>query len=124
VVLADAWAHRFAPAGVASFGMHPGWVDTPGLEAGLPRFRRLWRPLLRTPAEGADTAVWLATGGPGAEAAASGSPPTLSGFFHDRRLRSEHRFPVLHPTHPGDGQALLGWCAQRTGVETPIPAVV
>ena len=36
VVLADAWAHRFDPAGVASFAMHPGWVDTPGLQAGLP----------------------------------------------------------------------------------------
>ena len=36
LVLAEAWARGFAPAGVSSFAMHPGWVDTPGLEAGLP----------------------------------------------------------------------------------------
>ncbi len=39
VVLADAWASRFAGAGVASYAMHPGWVDTPGAavgHAGLP----------------------------------------------------------------------------------------
>ncbi len=41
LVLAEAWARRFAPAGVASFAMHPGWVDTPGLTEGLPRFRSL-----------------------------------------------------------------------------------
>jgi NAD(P)-dependent dehydrogenase (short-subunit alcohol dehydrogenase family) len=55
VVMADAWATSFAPAGVAGYSMHPGWVDTPGLQAGLPRFRALWRPLLREPSEGADT---------------------------------------------------------------------
>jgi NAD(P)-dependent dehydrogenase (short-subunit alcohol dehydrogenase family) len=121
VVLADAWAHRFADVGVASFAMHPGWVDTPGLQTGLPRFRTLWRPLLRTPAEGADTVVWLAAGGPAAEASARGVPPVTSGFFHDRRSRSAHHFPLLRPTHPGDGDALLEWCADRTGIETPVP---
>ena len=123
VVLAHAWAHRFAPAGVASFAMHPGWVDTPGLQSGLPRFRARWRPLLRTPAEGADTAVWLAAGGPAAEALARGEPVAASGFFHDRRSRPEHRVPLLRPTRPGDDDALLAWCAARTGYETPFPAV-
>ncbi len=123
VVLAEAWACRFAPAGVSSFAMHPGWVDTPGLEAGLPRFRALWRPLLRTPAEGADTVVWLAAGGPAAEATAQGVPAPTSGFFHDRRRRSDHRLPLLHPTHPGDDDALLDWCAHRTGIELPVPTV-
>ena len=121
VVLANAWAHRFASAGVASYAMHPGWVDTPGLEAGLPRFRTLWRPLLRTPAEGADTVVWLAARGPAAEASALGMPAVASGFFHDRLSRSDHRFPLLRPTQPGDGDALLDWCAARSGIETPIP---
>ena len=120
LVLADAWATRFAPAGVASYAMHPGWVDTPGLAEGLPRFRTLVRPLLRTPAEGADTAVWLAAGGPTVEAPTGTSPPT-SGFFHDRRLRSDHRFPVLHPSRPGDPDRLLTWCAARTGITTPEP---
>jgi NAD(P)-dependent dehydrogenase (short-subunit alcohol dehydrogenase family) len=123
VVLADAWAHRFASAHVASFAMHPGWVDTPGLKSGLPRFRTLWRPLLRTPSEGADTVVWLAAGGPAVEARALGVPAPTSGFFLDRRSRSDHRFPVLHPTHTGDPVALLDWCASRTGIETVIPTM-
>jgi NAD(P)-dependent dehydrogenase (short-subunit alcohol dehydrogenase family) len=123
VVLAHAWARRFAPAGVASFAMHPGWVDTPGLQSGMPRFRALWRPALRTPAEGADTVVWLAAGGPAAEALALGVPTAPSGFFHDRRSRAEHRFPFLRPTHPGDNDSLLEWCAARTGIETPFPTV-
>jgi NAD(P)-dependent dehydrogenase (short-subunit alcohol dehydrogenase family) len=122
-VLAHAWAHRFASVGIASFAMHPGWVDTPGLQSGLPRFRALWRPLLRTPAEGADTVVWLAAGGPAHEALALGTPAATSGFFHDRRRRVEHRFPLLRPTQPGDGRALLGWCAAHTGIETPFPTV-
>jgi len=123
VVLADAWAHRLGSAGVASFAMHPGWVDTPGLQSGLPRFRALWRPLLRTPAEGADTVVWLAAGGPAVKAAALGVPAATSGFFHDRRSRSDHRFPLLHPTRPGDDDALVAWCADRTGIELPVPTV-
>ena len=52
VVLASAWARRFAAAGVASYAMHPGWVETPGLKAGLPRFEAFWRPLLRSSRRG------------------------------------------------------------------------
>jgi NAD(P)-dependent dehydrogenase (short-subunit alcohol dehydrogenase family) len=121
LVLADAWAARFAPAQVASYAMHPGWVDTPGLAEGLPRFATLMRPLLRTPAEGADTAVWLAAGGPTVAARAAGSEPITSGFFHDRHPRSDHRFPVTRPSRPGDPERLLDWCAARTGIETPVP---
>jgi hypothetical protein len=41
--------------------MHPGWARTPGLTESLPGFDRVMGPLLRTPAEGIDTVVWLAT---------------------------------------------------------------
>ena len=34
LVLAAAWAGRFAPAGVASYSMHPGWVDDTRLVRG------------------------------------------------------------------------------------------
>jgi NAD(P)-dependent dehydrogenase (short-subunit alcohol dehydrogenase family) len=121
LVLADAWADRFAPVPVASYAMHPGWVDTPGLAQGLPKFRTLMRPLLRTPTEGADTAVWLAAGGPTVAARAAGVEPITRGFFHDRHPRSDHRFPVTHPSGPGDPERLLDWCAARTGTGTPVP---
>jgi NAD(P)-dependent dehydrogenase (short-subunit alcohol dehydrogenase family) len=119
VVLAEAWAARLAAAGVASYSMHPGWVDTPGLQAGLPRFWAVWRPLLRAPAEGADTVVWLAAGA--AVDRATGRR-ARSGFFHDRRPRAVQRFPVLRPTRPGDTDALLAWCEARTGVPAPAAA--
>jgi NAD(P)-dependent dehydrogenase (short-subunit alcohol dehydrogenase family) len=118
VVLADAWAARFTATGVPSYSMHPGWVDTPGLQAGLPTFRAMWRPLLRTATEGADTAVWLAAGG----ALDEGSQQSAaSGFFLDRRRRATERFPVRRSARPEDATALLDWCATRTGTTTPIP---
>ena len=49
------------PSGVTFHAMHPGWVDTPGVQTALPDFARLMGPLLRTPDQGADTMVWLAT---------------------------------------------------------------
>lgn len=121
VVLAQAWAGRFATRSVASYATHPGWVDTPGLRAGLPRFHALWGPLLRTPAEGADTIVWLAAGGPIVEAERFGVPAPISGLFHDRRLRSDDRFPVRHAIGPDAPDALMAWCEARTGIATPDP---
>ncbi|MGA6204500.1 SDR family NAD(P)-dependent oxidoreductase [Nocardia testacea] len=83
---------RLADHGVSVHSMHPGWVATPGITAALPRFSSALRPAMRTAAEGADTAVWLATT----------TPAPLSGhFWHDRRIRGEHylrhtRYPETH----------------------------
>ena len=54
VELLGLWAERLAPAAVAH-AMHPGWTDTPGVEASLPTFRKVTGPTLRTPDQGADT---------------------------------------------------------------------
>ncbi|KAK7087027.1 Dehydrogenase/reductase SDR member 12, partial [Halocaridina rubra] len=40
--------------------MHPGWADTPAVRSSLPLFYEQMKDNLRTAAEGADTAVWLA----------------------------------------------------------------
>lgn len=90
--------------------MHPGWADTPGIERSLPRFHRVMRPLLRTPAEGADTIVWLA----------SAQQPGLSsgGFWHDRRMRSTHRVPWTRETE-ADRRALWQACMRATGPNRP-----
>lgn len=58
VVLTEQWAAHLP--GVRFFAMHPGWADTGGVERALPGFYKRTRRWLRTPAEGADTAVWLA----------------------------------------------------------------
>jgi NAD(P)-dependent dehydrogenase (short-subunit alcohol dehydrogenase family) len=60
MILTEEWADRWRERGIAVNAMHPGWADTPGVESALPGFYRLTKPLLRTPEEGADTAVWLA----------------------------------------------------------------
>jgi NAD(P)-dependent dehydrogenase (short-subunit alcohol dehydrogenase family) len=107
VVLAHEWARRWHADGVSSYAMHPGWVETPGLTAGLPGFARLG-PLLRRPAEGADTVVWLVAGG----------APTDDGFWHDRRPRGEYYLPWTRPQQLPESEArrLWSWCARRTGL--------
>jgi dehydrogenase/reductase SDR family member 12 len=82
VALSAEWARRFSVLDIAFHAMHPGWADTPGMAASLPTFRRLLGPVLRTPAEGADTTVWLATARP--ELLGTGR------FWHDRRPRREY----------------------------------
>jgi dehydrogenase/reductase SDR family member 12 len=80
------WARRYPESGVTFTAMHPGWADTPGLADALPRFRRLLRPLLRTPTEGADTIVWLAT---------LADPGQANGrLYLDRRRRPFDRVPA------------------------------
>ena len=57
-----AWLDQEAKAGdgVRFAAMHPGWADTPALRRAMPLFKRVTNPILRSPAQGADTIVWLA----------------------------------------------------------------
>jgi NAD(P)-dependent dehydrogenase (short-subunit alcohol dehydrogenase family) len=61
VALVREWARRLAHQPITVNAMHPGWADTPGLASSLPGFHRLMKPLLRSPEEGVDTILWLAT---------------------------------------------------------------
>lgn len=85
VVVMREWARRMRGRGVRFDAMHPGWADTPGLQDALPGFRSVLRPILRSPEEGADTAVWLAMGG------ASGRRDGR--LYLDRRERPFDRVP-------------------------------
>lgn len=60
VILTELWAEQFKTYGITVNAMHPGWVDTPGIEKSLPGFHQLVNTILRTPDQGADTIVWLA----------------------------------------------------------------
>jgi len=90
VILAGLLDERLAPQGISVHAMHPGWADTPGVVEALPRFYSTIGPILRTPAQGADTIVWLAASD---EAAASGGR-----LWMDRRIRPAHRVPWTHET--------------------------
>ena len=75
-MLTEIWAEQLAGTGVVVHAMHPSWADTPGVQSSLPRFYELTRPLLRTPAQGADTIVWLgAATEPGRSSARPPTPP-------------------------------------------------
>ncbi len=104
VELTHHWNDTYGPA-VLFHVMHPGWVDTEGVRTSLPAFRLLFRPLLRTPAQGADTALWLAAVRP---------PAAPEGIWLDRALQPEH---VSQSTHSDPGaraqlvDALQDWTA-------------
>jgi dehydrogenase/reductase SDR family member 12 len=106
VALNAEWARRIPASDIAFHSTHPGWADTPGLAASLPTFRRLLSPLLRTPAEGADTTVWLATVRP--EILGTGA------FWHDRRPRREN---LTGPASP-EQQDLASELWDRLGAMT------
>ena len=98
VVLTELWADRLEGTGVVAHSMHPGWVNTPGVAASLPTFRRVMGPLLRNADQGADTIVWLSTDEDALESSGE--------FWMDRRPRSKHR---LKRTEAGDAETGLLW---------------
>ena len=83
VVLAEEWASEFEQDDVSVTSMHPGWVDTAGVQSSLPTFRRITGPFLRNEAEGADTIVWLIASNEASDASGA--------FYHDRQVRPTHR---------------------------------
>jgi len=111
VTLNELWAARTGGTGVVFQALHPGWVDTPGLEEALPKFRRVVGPLLRSPQQGADTLVWLA--------ADDGEPITTNGrFWLDRRPRTLHKLGRTRRSDtPAERERLWAWCVERAGID-------
>ncbi len=89
VELTRAWNQRWQGQ-PRVYVMHPGWVDTAGVQTALPAFRATLRRHLRTGEEGADTALWLGTTRP--PVAADG------GIWLDRVLDPEHEFSMTRKT--------------------------
>jgi dehydrogenase/reductase SDR family protein 12 len=77
--------------------MHPGWVGTPGVTNSLPTFERWLSGSLRTPEQGADTIIWLAT---------CKSPYVSGRFWFDRHVRSTYAIPR---TREGVGEREKLW---------------
>ncbi len=104
VSLAALLAEHHAPEAIGVHAMHPGWAETPGVADSLPGFHRITRPVLRSPAEGADTAIWLAATQP---------PPPPGKFWHDRRPRRAHYLPGCHDD-PHQRDRLWDYCRAAT----------
>mgnify|MGYP001549883222 FL=1 len=109
----NSWWRQHDLDGIRYYVMHPGWADTPGVQTALPEFRRLLGALLRSPEEGADTAVWLAAKRP--------DQKDDQGVWFDRALRPPH---LLFGTRGGDAPAALVEYLERTAadVEAAQPA--
>lgn len=110
VVLTGCWATRAARSGISFHAMHPGWADTAGLASSLPRFHRLIRPVLRTPAQGVDTTVWLA---------GATEPLDHNGsLWLDRHRRRAVYLPGTS-TSAIEAARLWDWCCERAQVDDP-----
>ncbi len=106
VILTELWAAALHGRGVVVHSMHPGWADTPGVSDSLPRFYKLTKPLLRTPAQGADTIVWLC--------ASDAAGQSTGQFWHDRRPRPTHRFAKTRES-PEERESLWARLTELSG---------
>jgi dehydrogenase/reductase SDR family protein 12 len=113
------WATSY-PA-VLFYSVHPGWVDTPGLQSSMPSFYSDNRNRLRTPEQGADSVLWCA-----ATPAAMQLPNGC--FIEDRRVASEHVTWAGTTTAPGDLQRLINYLNETSSrfpvVRVPGPTTV
>lgn len=105
VMLADEWHDREPEGGPVFCSMHPGWAETQGVSDALPTFNKVMGPILRTGAEGGETAVWLAGATP--QEAPGGE------FYMDRRPRPKHRIPGTRET-ADDRRKLFELCESLT----------
>ncbi|HEX2202141.1 MAG TPA: SDR family oxidoreductase [Longimicrobium sp.] len=96
-------ARRLAGTGVTANAMHPGVVATELLMNGFPPIR-LVRRFLRTPEQGARTAVWLA--------AAPEAAGLTGGYFRDERPAR----PSAAALDDDDARRLWRWSEERTGI--------
>ncbi len=95
---------QWAPE-VIMHAVHPGWVDTPGVDAGLPGFGKVMGPLLRDADQGADTMIWLAATG--------GGDVEPGQFWLDREPRRTVYVPGTG-TNAAERQKLIDWLEEQT----------
>lgn len=105
VTLLPLMQRRWHPDGMEVHGMHPGWADSPGLTASLPRFASVLGPALRSADAGVDTTLWLL------------ATPKISGgrFWHDRQPRRTHLLPTTRVDHD-DVVTMWRWALGAAGL--------
>jgi dehydrogenase/reductase SDR family protein 12 len=82
IVIAEELAQEYASSNIFACSMHPGWCDTSGVVNSMPSFHARFKSSLRSPAEGADTVVWLAT--------KNVTDLETGAFYLDRSVQSKH----------------------------------
>ena len=79
VTLLEKFQQEFSRQNI--YGMHPGWVDTPGIQSAIPGFAKRLQHRLRSAEAGADTALWLLS---------ETTAPKVGEFFFDRKQAKKH----------------------------------
>jgi NAD(P)-dependent dehydrogenase (short-subunit alcohol dehydrogenase family) len=114
VTLNEMWAERFGHLGIHFHALHPGWADTPGVDAALPGFSKVMGPLLRTADQGADTMVWLASDDSALESNGL--------FWLDRRPRNTHKLPATKRSDTNERrEQLWSWVSETAGHAPSLP---
>jgi dehydrogenase/reductase SDR family protein 12 len=109
VTLTQIMAEDLRAQGIEVHAMHPGWVDTPGVERSLPRFYAMLKPVLRDVDSGADTIVFLA--------ADESSKEHSGAFWLDRAPRRAHWLrKTARAETPREQERLVAWLRARAGM--------
>jgi NAD(P)-dependent dehydrogenase (short-subunit alcohol dehydrogenase family) len=112
MIVTQLWAQAWKGDNIVVNAMHPGWARTPGVESALPTFNRLTGPLLRTPEQGADTIVWLAT--------ATEAARVSGALFLDRVPRTTHLMASTRETPRERGALMEALRNYRAGPSDPL----
>lgn len=83
LALADYYRQKYRDRDLRFYAMHPGWVDTAGVQTSLPIFRAVSQHVLRDGPQGADTIIWLGATTP---------PEVTDQIWFDRKPRPAHAF--------------------------------
>lgn len=108
IIVTRLLAHRWRPE-VALASMHPGWADTEAVRSSMPDFYKKHKDKLRSPKQGADTIVYLAT-----MRDAAAIPP--GSLWFDRAVVGEHTSWGCTSVPPEHEEALLQQALQYCGL--------
>jgi len=112
VALTTYWDRKYRNQGIRCYVTHPGWAKTPGVKDALPVFWKIQNVILRTPLQGADTALWLCATRP--------EQPDEDGVWFDRKFRPAHMYDFTR-TPECTVEELVAYLEQEVAQKSPVP---
>ena len=110
VMMTELLAQSSFGANVRFECMHPGWADTPAVQSSIPGFHKATKRILRSPREGADTVIYLAS--------ALDLPEERGLFWFDRKPRDPYLLPRTREAIE-IREALWKFSFESLGLEVP-----
>jgi len=107
LALCEKFAEKFKDSGVTFVSMHPGWADTPQVKVQMKGFYDTFQNKFRTPAQGADTILWLSVTN-------TLTKEDSGEFFRDRKHEVKHFCISSTRYKPEAVDELWEWCCELT----------